>query len=155
MVRQMTKGRVVELFLAAAPANLAAPTQAELSAGTVLTPSVRSFDGWDLSVADLDVADHASAFNKTGAGESSAPTSTITFYADDAGTPAILTALAVDTAGYIVILRNGQAASEPSKIWPVAVKVHNDRDVQAVSEAPTVVVEFGLSDEPTVGTQAA
>ncbi|MEM9611146.1 MAG: hypothetical protein AAGA99_27315 [Actinomycetota bacterium] len=155
MVRQVTRGRGRLVFLGSAPSDLAAPTQAEITAGTDITPSVRSVDGWDLSVADLDIADLSSDFQKTGAGTSSAASSSVAFYADDAGAAAILTALAEDTAGWMAFLRNGQASTEPSKIWPCQVKVHNDRDVQAMDEPPTTVVEFGLTDRPTKGTQAA
>ena len=153
--RQITRGRGKAIFLASAPTDLAAPTQAELTAGTDLTPSVRAIDGFDVDVADLDTADLSDDFDKTGNGTSSAPSSSITLYRDDTGTPAMLTALAADTVGWLAFLYNGQASTEPSKIWPVQVKVQNTRDLQAMNEAPTVVVQFGLQGTPTEGTQAA
>lgn len=153
--RQVTRGRGTARFFASAPSDLAAPTQAEITAATDLTPSLRTADGWDLSVADLDTADLSSDFDKTGSGTSSAAASSMTFYSDDTGTAAILTALAEDTVGHIGLFRDGEADTKPSKIWPVQVKVQNTRDVQAANEAPTTVVEFGLQGRPVEGTQAA
>ncbi|MEM9611161.1 MAG: hypothetical protein AAGA99_27390 [Actinomycetota bacterium] len=153
--RQITRGRGEGYFLATAPSNLAAPTQAEITAGTRLTPSVRAIEGFDLNVADLDTADLSDDFDKTGNGAASAPSSSVTLYRDDDGTAAILTAMAEDTVGYLVFAYDGLASAKESIIWPVQVKVHNHRNLQAMNEAPTVVVQLGLQGSPTIGTQAA
>ncbi|MEM9710596.1 MAG: hypothetical protein AAGA17_00150 [Actinomycetota bacterium] len=153
--RTITRGRGVAIFLASAPSDLAAPTQAELTAGTALTPSVRAIEGFDENVADLDTADLSDDFDKTGNGTTSAPSSSITLYRDDDGVAAMRTALAEDTVGWLAFLYDGQAETKDSKIWPVQVKKQNTRDLQVMNEAPTVVVQFGLQGSPTEGVQAA
>lgn len=142
---------------APAVANLAAPTRAEINAGTVLTEpgssAVSGFaadpTGFRLMNEPIATPDAASSFDKQIPGLNRVDgTPTIVFYDDDAGT-AIRTALAEGTAGFVMRMPNGDAVGKRVGVWPVKVAgLNDDLGVLNAGAAATFEVQFSVTAEP-------
>lgn len=136
-------------------ASPAAPTRAELTAGTDLTGDVvdGGVSGFTLDGALVDIPDMGSKFTSSIPGRQTAGTSSIKLYADqtssDARTLFVATPTGSPTTGYIVILPEGEWVTAESKtmdVWPITV-TSNATD-QATAAAGQMTVTFGITSAP-------
>lgn len=109
-------------------ANLAAPTSAELTAGTSLTPRMATSSGFTATRSAIDAPDADTAFVTNVPGSVAPAASQIVFNDDDAivGTDPIKTLLADNVTGFIVIARRGFGTGKPGQVWPIRSGGDND-----------------------------
>ncbi len=130
-------------------ANPAAPTFAELDAGTELTRDIADLSGWSTNSEFIDVPDLATRFTGKIPGRISAEDSSFTFYADeDSGTGDARALLPRDTEGYVVIADGGLASGKGDVFH---VKVGSSTPVRSVDDAVKIMVNFAVLDEPAEG----
>lgn len=148
MPRFVRRVKGVKLLLCPTIANRAAPTRAELTGGTDLTPDLYDLGGFILSPADADASDFSSAVEKTVPGLESLEASTLTFHDDDT-TTTIRTAVAKGTNGFIVRMPYGDTPTKRCEVWPVRSKGPND-EWNRGSETAKYPVGFSVTDTPTL-----
>lgn len=130
-------------------ANPAAPTFAELDAGTDLTRDIADISGWMTSSAFLETPDLATRFVSKIPGRINAEDSSITFYADeDRGAGDMREILPRDTDGYIVIA-DGGFASLIGDVFQVTVGSNSMQ--RSVSDPGKLMVSFAIRSEPSEG----
>lgn len=106
-------------------ANIAAPTTAELNAGTILTAQLipTGLEGFEPSQAEVDNTSMASTYDSRLPGRLSASGTRLIFKKQD-GTDTIFNLLVADTNGFVVIRANGVltsaawAASQLVRVYP-------------------------------------
>lgn len=103
-------------------ANTAAPTAAEITAGTDLTPDLAGLDGFTYSNSPIETPDWNDNFNGKIPGVDSAADGTLTFYERTETNP-LRTTLAKGVSGYVVIFFAGTAGATPAaadkcEVWP-------------------------------------
>lgn len=125
-------------------ANTAAPTFAELSAGTELTRDWADWKGWTTSTAFLKTPGILTRFVGQIPGRIEAADSSITFYADKLSAD-VRTLLPQDTAGFIVIA-DGGLTSGKGDVFPVTVASNvMVRDAEAPGK---IMIEFAITSVP-------
>jgi hypothetical protein len=141
-------GTTAFLFCASI-ADPAAPTFAELDAGTELTRDVADISGWMTASAMIDVPDWKTRFTGQIPGRITAESSSLTFYADeDRGAGDVSQLLPRDTDGYIVIA-DGGLASAIGDVFQVTVSSNSmQRSGDAAGQR---VVTFAIRTEPSEG----
>jgi hypothetical protein len=146
MAKFFRRGVSLVRFLPAV-ANPAAPSGAEISAGTVLTAAISAISGFQLSNSPIPVPDLATVFTAQINGEDTVADSTLTLNDDDT-TTAIRTALAKGTSGFILLQPYGAAAGKRCEVWPVKVTGYNDEWSVDNTNAKSVV-GFAITGVPT------
>jgi hypothetical protein len=101
-------------------ANPAAPTRAELTAGTDLSDFVAEIGGFSLSNSPISTPDLGASFTKSIPGEDTTDESSLTLYDDDqaSGAP-YRTTLARGVEGYIVLMPYGDIPARRCEVWHV------------------------------------
>jgi hypothetical protein len=132
-------------------AALAAPTVANITAGTALTGQIAETNGFMFSNSPIQTPDMDSTFVSQIPGEDTSEDSGLVFYEDKATNP-IRTALAKGTNGYIVIFAAGYAGASPAasdkcEVWPVTVS-SNSRKYSSGNEAAQYEVKFACTAPP-------
>jgi hypothetical protein len=129
-------------------ANKAAPTFAELDAGTELK-NIADISGWMTSSAMIDTPDLETRFVSQIPGRITAESSSITHYADvDRGAGDVSVLLPRDTDGYIVIA-DGGLASAIGDVFQVTVSSNSmSRSLDAAGQR---VVTYAIRSEPAEG----
>jgi len=143
-----------KVVFAPAVASLAAPTQAEINAGTVLcTPGtfvaagLRELQNFESSATFIDTPDAATDFDSKIPGRKQAGNPAMVFYDDDASST-IRTALAEGTAGYVIIMRYGQLAGKRAEVYPVTIAALNDSQVDSNNNASMFTVDCAITSTP-------
>lgn len=152
MARKMRKGISKVSFVPTIAAK-AAPTQAEITAGTDLTPDLAEINGVTFANQPIDTPDFSSGWTKKIPGEDQADDPTLTFYEDDTSTT-IRDALDKGTAGYLVFMPWGKAATKVAEVWPVTV-ASNAREWSSGNDPARFVVTFTTTDPAVDAVQAA
>lgn len=113
-------------------ASKAAPTAAELAAGTDMSKAVTNIENFDTSVEAIEQAVLAYVQNIQIDGPVSFGDAALTFLDDDGtagGDSAVYvatnTALAEGATGYVVLAKNGFVATKKVEVWPVRVMTKN------------------------------
>ncbi len=161
MSRYIPSG-VAKVVFAPSVSSLAAPTQAEITAGTVLTVAgttaaagLVEMSGWETAPSDVEVPDVSSRFTAKIPGRTGTSDASCTFYDDDASTT-IRTALAEGTAGYMIIMRQGGTTGKPCAVYPCKVNALNDSQIGSDNKAQTFMASFSITSSPNkTGTIAA
>lgn len=150
MARFIRRGKAKVNFLPTIAAATLIPTAAEITAGTDLTPRLADMSGWQLESSPVNTPDMNSRFVSNIPGETTVASSTLTFYADDAGTTdALKTALAVDTIGFIYVRHSGVGTGKLADTFPVRVSsIGNEYSVG--NDAARYVVTFAITAEPAI-----
>jgi hypothetical protein len=142
-------------------ANIAAPTVAEITAGTNLTGWMRQ-DGLKRSVSGntIDIADASSLFNTTDAGTRDASFS-ITFYRDTvSGSDTAWSTLPDLTRGYFVVAPFGftgagsgtskaPLATDRCEVWPIVIISRAPED-EGKDKAETFMVNVAVTTTPNL-----
>lgn len=153
MPRFMRKGKMKVYFATTIASTTTAPTVAELTAATHLTPQIGEMNGFTFSNSPIQTPDMDTKFVSQIPGEDSTEDSSLVFYELD-GTNPIKAALAKDTDGYVVIFPAGLAGSAPAagdkcEVWPVTVS-SNSRRYTNGNEAGMYEVKFACTEEPAI-----
>lgn len=146
MPRFVPRVKGVKFYSVPAIANPAAPTRAEITAGTDLTPQLSDTTGFTAASQMADVPDYASDFDKKVPGIKSAENPTMTFWEDDASS-AVRNALADGTATNIVRMPYGDVAAERCEVWPVRSTGPNTV-LPNDNTAATFTIGFATEDKP-------
>jgi hypothetical protein len=109
-------------------ADLAAPTSAEITAGTPLTPRIATTNGFTASSGSIDAPDADNRFVGNIPGTLTPVASSITFNDDDAtSVPDPMASLLADqVTGFILIARRGMGTAKPAQVWPIRSGGPND-----------------------------
>lgn len=126
-------------------ANLAAPTRAEITAGTVLT-GITNVSGFSISRSFVDTPDLDDDFTSNIAGERKAGESALTFKDKRAASEEIRDALAEGTTFVMVYMPYGDIPTERCECWPVVSGGVNDQI--DLSSFAAFQVGFATPDPP-------
>lgn len=157
MTRYMRKG-ISKVRFAPTIASIAAPTTAEVTAGTDLTPQLADIAGFTFANNPIPTPDMATTFTSQVGGEDTAEASSLTFYEDDTTNP-IMTTLAKGTTGYVLLYPKTAGATPASgdklEVWPVTV-TSQAREWSTGNDPARFVVSFAVTSVPNQNaTQAA
>jgi hypothetical protein len=148
ITRYFAVGTTQVLFCPAI-ASKAAPTFAELDAGTELTRDIADLSGWATSSNFIDVPDLVTRFTGKIPGRITAEDSSLTFYGDeDRGAGDVGELLPRDTEGYIVFADGGLASGIGDVFH---VKVGSNSMQRSMDDAAKRMVSFAVLDEPAEG----
>lgn len=126
------------------------PTAAELAANTVkiLTGELSDWSGWSVSSSEVQVPDLVSDFVPTIPGRSQPEASSLSFYADKAGTD-VQGVFTRDAKGFIVFGDDGFASSKKVDVYPVRVmSVTKQRGGVDGGAASKIQVTFSIYAKP-------
>lgn len=142
----------------------AAPTVAEITAGSEITGAIISVSGFKYTGSKVETPDLLTNFNTSIPGRFSAEDSSIQFYKGDntGDIEKTIEALLPDsTTGYILRVApvNGVkvviAAAVKAEVWPIKV-MSNTTDPPVANEAAKFTVDFAIPKAPTkIATVAA
>jgi len=107
-------------------ANPAAPSRAEINAGTNLTGFVAGIEGFSLNNSPITTPDLSTTFDSQIDGPDATDDSALVFYDDNVSTT-VRTALAKGTAGFILLMPYGDVATKRCEVWPVKSTGYNDQ----------------------------
>lgn len=145
----------VKVVFAPAVANLAAPSGAEITAGTVLArPGTQTVDGmrvmknWVAEGSTVDSPDLDSDFIPEMPATRTAKSPTIEFWDPSDGVSTKRTALARGTAGFMIVMHYGQTTGRRCEVWPVTVVDVNNNDIESGNKEATFTVRFAVTSEP-------
>lgn len=145
MARFFRRG-VSEAVFAPAVASLAAPTTAEITAGTDLSASIADLAGFMLENAPIATPDLSSTFDSQIDGPDTTSDSSLTFYDDDTATT-IRDALAKGTDGFLILMPYGNTVGKRAEVWPVrSTGVNDEWDMGAT--AARFKVGFAVTSVP-------
>lgn len=136
-----------------AVASVAAPTTAELSAGTDITPMVSAYAGWTGSSDLVDYGNASTRWTGKIPGPISADDSSVTLNLDKGGADARSMFLdgvdgSAPTSGFMAICYEGITSTGKMRVFPAtvsSVKPSEDLDAPA-----TIEVDFGITDQPSL-----
>ncbi len=136
-------------------ALIAAPTTAEISAGTDLTPAVSDASGFSASANMVDVPDESSKWTSQVPGMQSADTSSLTLYdylasVTPVGWQSLFndgTSGAAATIGFMYIAYAGLVANGRARVFPC--QVASIAPSATIADAATSVVTFAITSPPS------
>lgn len=144
--RYINKG-VTRVLWVVTIANKAAPTRAELNAGTDLSNEIQENDGWLIESESVETPDLGRTFTSSIPGSTSAEDSSLTMYADLGGTDA-RDLMPRGTNGFIVWMDGGDVTGRTMDVFPVRIgSVGKNRTVD--DEAATLTINYNITSEPS------
>lgn len=158
MARFMRKG-TTKVYFVPTIASPAAPTVAEITAGTRLDTELAAVNGFEFANSPIQTPDMATTFTSQINGEDTAADSNMEFYQQKTGTDTVKAALAKGTAGYVVLFDRGTAGSTPAvadkcEVWPVTV-ASNANMYTTDNEAAKFRVNYSVTSPPTLSATLA
>ncbi len=133
------------IFLPAC-ANIAAPTRAEINAGTDLSNEVFDVDGWTITSGTIDTPDLGSRFTSKIGGRLNVDDSSLTMYADRAGVD-VRSLLYRGRTGFILWADGGDVAGYKADNYPIEV-ISNGKNRSVGDDAKTITVTVTISRSP-------
>jgi hypothetical protein len=134
-----------KIYFVSSIATYTSPTRSELNAGTDLSAEIAEMSGFTVTSDSVDTPDLSSRFTSKIPGRITADDSSITFYASSNSSD-VRTVLPRDTAGYIVILPEGDVASQKMDIFPV--KVASAAVDTAMEDPGKINIQFTVTRVP-------
>lgn len=156
MSRFVLNERFKAVHFASAPADLEAPTAAEIAAATDLIGStsaeeLEDIQGFEVEPSDLPMSGFASIKVGTLPGEQTYPASRLSFYVDDT-VRTIYSLFGALTNGHVGFFPDGISTGEESYIFPYQVASR----VRRVAKNAPAIVDVNMSIQVEYeGTQAA
>jgi hypothetical protein len=135
-----------EIHFCPTVASLAAPTRAEINAGTDLTPGVAAIAGFQFANSPIATPKLSTTFTTQIPGEDTSPTSNLDFYDDDTD-DAMRSALVKGTEGFLVFFPYGDVPGLRAEVWPAISTGCNDQWTMA-NEAAKFQAAFAITDAP-------
>ena len=127
-------------------ATQASPSRGELNAGLDLSDEVADVSGFTVTSDQVEVPDLATRFTGKIPGRIHADDSSMTFYAASTSND-VRTVLPRDTAGFMVILPEGDVTGQKMDVFPA--KVTSSYVDQSVADPGRVVVNFSITKIPS------
>lgn len=144
--RYFDRGTTRCYFLPAVAASNLTPTRAEMNAGTDLSNEISDINGWSVAAEQIDTPALGTVFTGSIPGGTSAPESSITFYASSNSVD-VRALLPRATVGYIMWLDGGDVPGNKADVYPIRVKsVPKMRSLG--NEASKLEVQFSVTREP-------
>jgi hypothetical protein len=144
-LRYTPPGRRKYNWLTAVSGYPGAPTRAEINAGSDLSGEIKEVNGFELSGDSADAPDLAGGFVAQVPARVTASDSEIVFYASSNSTD-IRTVLPRGTAGFVLVLPEGDVAGQKCEVWPATVKsMFLDGSVE---DPAAVHVQFSITRLP-------
>jgi len=134
-----------KVYFCSAIANKAAPSRAELNAGTDLSPEVAATSGFQPTREFQDAPDLASEFVPQVSANLTVGESSISMYASSNSVDA-RSLLPRDTVGFIVWLDEGDVAGRKMQVFPV--KVGSAAQERELGNVPVLVFTFATTSAP-------
>jgi len=135
-----------EIHFVPAVSNLTAPSRAEVTAGTDLSPAIAEIGGFNFKNSPIMTPKLSTTFTTQIPGEDTSDTSTVTFYDDDAD-DAMRAALVKGTEGFLVFFPYGDVAGTRAEVWP-AISTGVSDQWTMTNEAAKFQVSFAITDAP-------
>jgi len=127
-------------------ANIAAPTRAELNAGTDLSPEIASVDGWAVNAEFIDTPDLLNTFTGKLAARTSSDTSSLNMYSSSNSVD-VRSLLPRGTTGFIVWFDENDIAGRKMDVFPVTVaSAPKQRDLEAAAQ---IQIVFAITRQPS------
>jgi hypothetical protein len=126
-------------------ANTAAPTRAEINAGTDLTPEIATTGNWGIISGTIDAPDLATTFTAQIGGKVTIDGPTIDMYADGTSTD-VRTLLPRGTVGFILKLPEGDVAGRKADVF--AVKVLAQAKPTNFTNPSVIQLQFAVTKNP-------
>lgn len=133
-------------YFLTAISNTAAPSTAEVNAGTALNTRICEISGFTYKNEPIECPDLSAAFVSTIGGEDKAEDCSLTFYDDDTNM-ALWNALAKGTTGYMVINPYARVSGTKCRVWQVVSLGPNDA-YTLDAEAAKFMVDFSVATRP-------
>lgn len=131
--------------------SIAAPTAAEITAGTNLTPDLADLAGFGFESSQIDVPDMASPSQKQIPGANQLSPGELTIYEQKTpGTNPLLATLAKGVVGHVVIAPSkagGVIATDKVEVWPVEV-ASLSRNYGSDAKGATYTIKLTITEEP-------
>lgn len=126
-------------------ANKAAPTRAEINAGTALEGETGAMAGWQTSSGTVPTPALGSRFTPTVPGEITAADSSLTFWASKDADD-VRTLLTRETRGFVVWMDEGDVPGQTMDVYPV--QVTSQAKVRELDQAAQIMAQFAITSEP-------
>lgn len=127
-------------------ANPAAPTRAEIDAGTDLSPGIAEISGFNFANSPIMTPKLSTTFTTQILGEDTSDASSLTFYDDDTDDE-MRAAVVKGTVGVLVFFPYGDVTGARAETWPTVSAGANDQWTMA-NEAAKFVASFGIREAP-------
>jgi hypothetical protein len=153
MARYSTPGNS-EVWMVTTIASPAAPTAAELNAGTDMTAVLQLLPSIPRTANLVDISDLSDKFEARQVGTRGGDQLQFTVLRDDAGAESELAAVAEDTVGFIAIGRKALATpgtwaiGDEVDVFPVTIASDADGD-PGRNDADTAVISAAITANPT------
>jgi hypothetical protein len=127
-------------------ANTSSPTRAEINAGVDLSPQLAEVNGFELSGDSADAPDLGGGFVAQVAGRVNASDCEVLMYASSNSTDA-RTVLPRGTAGFMLVLPEGDVPGQKCEVWPATVKsMFLDGNIE---DPAKIHVQLSITSQPT------
>lgn len=137
---------VTKVYWLPSCANINSPTRAEITAGDDLSGEIAALSGWTVESGFINTPDLGSRFTSMIPGRTSAPSSSITFYASKDGED-VRGVLARNDAGFVMFCDGGDVPTQPADVFPATVaSVGKVRQVD--DGANQLTIAFAITAEP-------
>lgn len=138
---------VTKIVFCTSVVNKSAPTRAEINAGQDVSLWVATAEGWSVMSEQVATPNMASTFDSKIGGKTSSEDSSLTCYADIAGTDA-RALWPRGTTGFILWLDGGDIAARKMDVFPVLViSKPKERDPEG-GTAARMRFQFSITSEP-------
>jgi hypothetical protein len=125
--------------------NYLAPTRAELNAGTDLTTEIMEVAGFTVTSNQADVPDMSTRFTSQVPARITADPSTLRIYASQTSND-VRSVLPRDTAGFIVVLWEGDVVGQKMDVFPI--KVSSAAEQTGIDDPATILFTFSITKVP-------
>jgi hypothetical protein len=146
-VRYIPPGTRKVYWLTTIASYTTAITRAEINAGIDLTNEIASMSGFTVNSASTDTPDLSTRFTAKIPGRITADDSSISFYASSTSAD-VRTVLPRDTAGFVVILPEGDVPTQKMDCFPA--KVSSTAVDTAMEDPAQVNVQFTVTRIPAL-----
>ena len=126
-------------------ANKAAPSRAELNAGTALEAETGAMAGWQTTSGTVPTPALGSRFTPVVGGEITAADSSLTFWASKDGDD-VRTLLTREATGFIVWMAEGDVEAQTMDVYPVTVT--SQAKIRELDAAAQIMAQFAITSEP-------
>jgi hypothetical protein len=136
---------VTQYYWVATIADKTAPSRAELDAGSDLTAEISDVSGFSTSSDQVDTPDLGTRFTGKIPGRITADDSSLTMYLSLTSND-VRTLLPRDTAGFIVVFGEGDAAGKKMDVYPV--KISGQPKQRGIDDPSRIEIQFSITSEP-------